>query len=77
MDEFLIKILLDKKDSNKLTDIIYTIQGNQNRIIRANSMESFIVQGCAVSGKTMILLHRLSYLKFNGSTFTPLYLISK
>ena len=71
VDEFLIKILLDKKDSNKLTDIIYTIQGNQNRIIRANPMESFIVQGCAGSGKTMILLHRLSYLKFNNKL--PIY----
>ena len=65
VDEFLIKILLDKKDSNELTDIIYTIQENQNKIIRANQNESFIVQGCAGSGKTMILLHRLSYLKFN------------
>ena len=65
-DEFLIKVLLDKKESNELTDIIYTIQENQNKIIRANSIKSFIVQGCAGSGKTMILLHRLSYLKFNN-----------
>lgn len=66
VDKFLIKILLDKKDSNVLTDIIYTIQANQNKIIRANEQENFIVQGCAGSGKTMILLHRLSYLKFNN-----------
>ena len=66
VDEFLIKVLLDKKESNNLTDIIYTIQEKQNRIIRADAMKSFIVQGCAGSGKTMILLHRLSYLKFNN-----------
>lgn len=66
VDEFLIKILLDKKESNTLTDIIYTIQKNQNEIIRADATKSFIVQGCAGSGKTMILLHRLSYLKFNN-----------
>lgn len=66
VDEFLIKVLLDKKESNELTDIISTIQGNQNKIIRENSIKSFIVQGCAGSGKTMILLHRLSYLKFNN-----------
>lgn len=66
VDIFLIKILLDKKDSNVLTDIIYSIQANQNKIIRADEKENFIVQGCAGSGKTMILLHRLSYLKFNN-----------
>ena len=66
VDEFLIKVLLDKKESNTLSDIIYTIQKNQNKIIRADVEKSFIVQGCAGSGKTMILLHRLSYLKFNN-----------
>ena len=66
VDEFLIKVLLDKKESSRLTDIIYTIQEKQNKIIRADATKSFIVQGCAGSGKTMILLHRLSYLKFNN-----------
>ena len=66
VDKFLIKILLEKKESNKLTNIIYTIQEKQNRIIRSDDTKSFIVQGCAGSGKTMILLHRLSYLKFNN-----------
>lgn len=65
VDEFLVKILLEKKSQDKLTDIIFTIQKNQNKIIRADPKENFIVQGCAGSGKTMILLHRLSYLKFN------------
>jgi hypothetical protein len=31
--------------------------------------KNFIVQGCAGSGKTMILLHRLSYLVFNNSNY--------
>ena len=65
-DKFLMQILLEKRDSNKLTDIIYSIQSNQNKIIRTKSNENFIVQGCAGSGKTMILLHRLSYLKYNN-----------
>ena len=65
-DEFLMQILLEKRNSNKLTDIIYSIQSNQNKIIRTKSNENFIVQGCAGSGKTMILLHRLSYLKYNN-----------
>lgn len=65
-DEFLMQVLLEKRSSDKLTDIIYSIQSNQNKIIRANPFENFIVQGCAGSGKTMILLHRLSYLKYNN-----------
>lgn len=65
-DEFLMQILLEKRNSGKLTDIIYSIQSNQNKIIRAKPFENFIVQGCAGSGKTMILLHRLSYLKYNN-----------
>lgn len=65
-DEFLMQILLKKRNSGKLTDIIYSIQSNQNKIIRAKPFENFIVQGCAGSGKTMILLHRLSYLKYNN-----------
>ncbi len=66
IDPFLLTVLKDKRRHNRLTDIIRTIQGNQNEIIRKDRTESFVVQGCAGSGKTMILLHRLSYLKFNN-----------
>ena len=66
IDPFLLTVLKDKRRHNRLTDIIRTIQGNQNEIIRKPRTESFVVQGCAGSGKTMILLHRLSFLKFNN-----------
>lgn len=66
IDPFLLTVLQDKRRQNRLTDIIRSIQANQNDIIRRPLQESFIVQGCAGSGKTMILLHRLSYLKFNN-----------
>ncbi len=66
IDDFLISVLRDKRRNRKLTDIIRTIQNNQNDIIRKPLDESFVVQGCAGSGKTMILLHRLSYLAFNN-----------
>ena len=65
IDPFLLSVLRDKRRNYKLTDIIRTIQGNQNELIRKPIEESFIVQGCAGSGKTMILLHRLSYIAFN------------
>ncbi len=70
IDPFLLTVLKDKRRHNRLTDIIRTIQGNQNDIIRKPRNESFVVQGCAGSGKTMILLHRLSYLKFNNRTMS-------
>jgi len=66
IDPFLLTVLQDKRRQNRLTDIIRSIQANQNEIIRRPGSENFIVQGCAGSGKTMILLHRLSYLKFNN-----------
>lgn len=66
IDPFLLTVLKDKRRHTRLTDIIRTIQGNQNSIIRKPIDESFVVQGCAGSGKTMILLHRLSYLMYNN-----------
>jgi len=63
-DSFLIKILNEKKNENRITDIIKSIQEEQNNIIRLPENYNIIVLGCAGSGKTMILLHRLSYLKF-------------
>ena len=70
IDPFLLTVLKDKRRQNRLTDIIRSIQANQNDIIRRPLQESFIVQGCAGSGKTMILLHRLSYLKFNNRSMS-------
>lgn len=65
VDPFLLTVLRDKRRQRRLTDIISTIQGNQNSIISQPYKDSFVVQGCAGSGKTMILLHRLSFLLFN------------
>ena len=78
IDEFLISVLKDKRRDYKLTDIIRTIQANQNEIIRKPLGESFIVQGCAGSGKTMILLHRLSYIAYNhpGIDFGRFYILT-
>ena len=65
-DPFLINVLREKHGQHRLTNIVKTIQENQNRIIQSSMGQSFIVQGCAGSGKTMILLHRVSYLKYNN-----------
>lgn len=64
-DTFLQKVLESKKSRNEFTDIIRTIQSNQNSIIRDDLFTNSIVQGVAGSGKTVVLLHRLSYLLYN------------
>ena len=65
-DPFLIKIIKEKRNQKEITNIISSIQQNQNKIITSNLNDNVIVQGCAGSGKTMILLHKLSYLIYNN-----------
>lgn len=64
-DSYLRKALKKNKDNDELRSIISTIQLNQNTIREYSPEKSFIVQGCAGSGKTMVLLHRLRYLLHN------------
>lgn len=65
-DDFLIHVLESKKNRNEFEDIIKSIQSNQNAIIRDDIGCSQLVQGVAGSGKTVVLLHRLSYLLYNS-----------
>ncbi len=69
-DKFLIQVLMTRKKSHQLTDIIATIQENQNEIIEKAYVADIIVQGCAGSGKTMVLLHRLSYWLYNNKSLS-------
>lgn len=64
-DKFLAHMLKVKRGDKRLTDIIPTIQANQNAIIIRPADENCIVSGCAGCGKTMLLLQRLEYLSFN------------
>ena len=70
-DPFLKEILKTKKEQSEISDIIETIQEKQYEIITKPERDSFVVQGCAGSGKTMILLHRLSFLLYNNEKLTP------
>ncbi len=65
----LLQDSLAKSSSNRLTEIISTIQEEQNRIIRADLNKPIIVQGAAGSGKTTIALHRISYFIYNYKQF--------
>lgn len=66
-DVFLLKVLEQKKGRNEFSDIIRTIQSNQNLIIRNDLIKNMVVQGVAGSGKTVVLLHRISYILYNYS----------
>ncbi|MBT2694052.1 RNA polymerase recycling motor HelD [Bacillus sp. ISL-55] len=70
-DDLLQKSLAGKAD-NRLTEIVTTIQKEQNEIIRASLQHPIIVQGAAGSGKTTIALHRISYFLYTfGERFRP------
>ena len=62
-DELLEKRLEENRSDAQLRNIIKTLQSSQFQIIRAPIDESFVVQGCAGSGKTQCLLHRLFFLR--------------
>lgn len=52
---------LSKTSDQKMKNIVYTIQKEQNRIIRNEKNDTLIIQGVAGSGKTSIALHRVAY----------------
>ena len=70
-DELLQEALEGKADV-RLTEIVSTIQKEQNEIIRAHLRQPILVQGAAGSGKTTIALHRISYFLYTmGDHFKP------
>lgn len=70
-DPFLREILAGRKEKQEICDIIETIQEKQYDLITLPREEQFVVQGVAGSGKTMIMLHRLSYVMYNDDKIKP------
>lgn len=60
-----LQVALEEKADDRLKNIVATIQGEQNNIIRADMNKALVVQGVAGSGKTTIALHRIAYLIYN------------
>ena len=71
LDPFLKEIIRARKEETSVKDIIQTIQEKQYEIITCAENSNFILQGCAGSGKTMVMLHRLSYLMYNNEEIKP------
>ncbi|WP_346935163.1 UvrD-helicase domain-containing protein [Clostridium sp.] len=61
----ILQMVLSKNSSDKLKDIVMTIQQEQDEIIRQDKNKILVVDGVAGSGKTTIALHRVAYLIYN------------
>lgn len=56
--------VLSENSSNKMKNIVNTIQAEQNDVIRNTRNKNLIVQGIAGSGKTSVALHRIAFLLY-------------
>ena len=65
-DELLQQVLATES-SDKMKNIVNTIQKEQNAIIRNTDDKNLIVQGIAGSGKTSVALHRIAFLLYRIS----------
>jgi len=68
INDDILQEALSHASSQKMKNIIATIQREQNTIIRDESHRIMLIQGVAGSGKTSIALHRVAYLlyRFKG-----------
>ncbi|WP_394942304.1 HelD family protein [Psychromicrobium sp. YIM B11713] len=55
---------LNSKRTGKMSDIVGTIQAEQDRIIRSSLPGAMVVQGGPGTGKTAVALHRAAYLLY-------------
>ncbi|MBA5850799.1 AAA family ATPase [Clostridium sp. cel8] len=61
----ILQFILSQNTSEKLKDIVMTIQKEQDDLIRQPRDSVIVVNGVAGSGKTTIALHRVAYLLYN------------
>jgi DNA helicase-2/ATP-dependent DNA helicase PcrA len=63
LDDILLQEL-SRNTSDRMRNIVATIQRDQNAIIRNEDARTLIIQGVAGSGKTSIALHRIAFLLY-------------
>ena len=56
--------VLATESSDKMKNVVNTIQQEQNKVIRNLEDNNLIVQGIAGSGKTTVALHRIAFLLY-------------
>ena len=62
-DEVLQQVLVEES-TDKMKEVVNTIQKEQNQVIRNLENNHIIVQGIAGSGKTTVALHRIAFLLY-------------
>jgi len=61
----ILKEMLENKASDKMKNIVNTIQKEQNKVIRKKGVDILVVQGPAGSGKTSVAMHKIAYLLYS------------
>ena len=61
----ILQSMLESNATDKMKNIVNTIQKEQNKIIRKNDVDILIVQGPAGSGKTSVAMHKVAYLLYS------------
>lgn len=64
IDDELLQEVLANESSEKMKNIVNTIQMEQNKVIRNTEDRNLIVEGIAGSGKTSVALHRIAFLLY-------------
>lgn len=64
INDDVLQQVLSNESSDKMKNIVNTIQKEQNNVIRNLSNKNLIVEGIAGSGKTSVALHRIAYLLY-------------
>lgn len=64
IDDEVLQEVLANESSEKMKNVVNTIQQEQNKVIRNLEDNNLIVQGIAGSGKTTVALHRIAFLLY-------------
>ena len=64
IDDEVLQEVLATESSEKMKNVVNTIQQEQNKVIRNLEDKNLIVQGIAGSGKTTVALHRIAFLLY-------------
>ncbi len=70
IDDELLQDVLATESSEKMRNVVNTIQMEQNKVIRNLEDNNLIVQGIAGSGKTTVALHRIAFLLYRLENLT-------
>ena len=70
ISDSLLQEVLAEESSDKMKNIVNTIQEEQNKVIRNTEDKNLIVEGIAGSGKTSVALHRIAFLLYRIPNFT-------